>query len=120
MENTGTPQSYALALLKLMGNQEGAEDNPPLGWALHLETQSSVFNLAAHRLMQTLIEHSPSPEAVAQQFMTGLAQCENSAVVDLGDALSIFCDTFYVEYYVQVDSLNCDRSVSPANWAAAI
>jgi hypothetical protein len=72
-----------------MGNQKGADiENPPLGWALHLETQSSVFNLAAHRLLQTLIEHSPSPEAVVEQFMTELAQCENSAVVDLGDDLS--------------------------------
>jgi hypothetical protein len=120
MENT--PHSYALALLELMGNQEGADqDNPPLGWALHLETQSSVFNLAAHRLLRPLIEHSPSPEAVAQQFMAGLAQCENSAVIDLGDALSTtLCDPFYVEYYVQVNSLNSDRSVSPANWAAAV
>lgn len=96
-------QSYALALLKLMGNQEGAGgDNPPLGWALHLETRSSVYKLAAHKLLQTLIEHSPSPEAVTQQFMTELAQCENSVVIDL------------------VDSLNSDRSVSPANWAAAV
>ncbi|KAF8497136.1 hypothetical protein F5888DRAFT_1889776 [Russula emetica] len=121
MENTPLAQSYALSLLTLMGNQEGTnEDNPPLGWALHLETQSSVFNLAAHRLLRTLIEHSPSPEAVAQQFMTELARCENSAVIDLGDALSTLCDTFYVEYYVQVDSLNSDRSISPANWAAAV
>lgn len=120
MENT--TQSYALALLKLMGNQEGAnEDNPPLGsWALHLETQSSVFNLATQRLLQTLIEHSPSPEAVAQQFMTELAQCENSAVIDLGDALSTFCETFYVIKISQVHNLSGDRSVSPDDWAAAV
>jgi len=72
-----------------MGDQEGAnEDNPPLGMALHWKTQSSVFDLAAHRLLRTLIAYSPSPEALAQQFMTKLAECENSAVIDLGDALS--------------------------------
>jgi len=41
-------------------------------------------------------------QAVAQQFMMELARCENSAVIDL------------------VDSLNSDRSISPANWAAAV
>jgi len=72
----------------LIGDQEGAnEDNPPLGEALHWKTQSSVFNLAAHRLLQTLIEYFPSPEAVAQRFMTELAECENNAVIDFGDAL---------------------------------
>ena len=48
MENSqqNTLRSYALALLTLMGDQEGAnEDNPPLGMALHWKTQSSVFNL---------------------------------------------------------------------------
>jgi len=117
-----TLRSYAIALLTLMGNQEGAnEDNPPLGMALHCETQLSMFNLAAHRLLRTLIEHSPSPEAVAQQFVTELAECEKSAVIDLGDALSTLCDAFYVEYYyMQVTSLNSDRSVSLANWVAAV
>ena len=119
MENT--TQSYALALLKLMGNQEGAnEDNPPLGWALHLETQSSVYSQTAHKLLQALIEHSPSPETVAQQVLTELGKCDNASVAGFGDALSTFCDTFYVEYYVQVDSLDTDRSASPANWAAAV
>ena len=120
MENT--PQSYALALLTLMGDQEAIE-NPPLGWACRWETQSSNYSLAAHRLLRALIEHPPSPEAnqvVAHQFMDELLQCENSAVIDLGEATSILSDTFYVEYYVQVHSLNSDRFVSPANWAAAV
>ena len=118
MENT--PQSYyALALLKLMGNQEcDNENNPPLGWALHLETPSSVYNLAAHKLLRTLIEHSPSPETVAQQFLTELERSENPAVADLGDAVSTLCDPFYVKYYAQVGSLNGDHSVSPDDWAA--
>ena len=93
-----TTQSYALALLTLMGNQEcdKDDDNPPLGWALHL---SSVFNLAAHRLLRALIEQSPSPETVAQQFLMELEKCENPAVVDLGEMLFLLlcCDPFYVK-----------------------
>ena len=46
-----------------MGIQEGAnEDNPPLVMALHLETLSSIFNLAAHGLLRNLIEHPPIAE----------------------------------------------------------
>src|ERR1700679_1000426 len=92
MENT--TQSYALALLKLMGNQEGAnEDNPPLGWALHLETQSSIYSQTAHKFLQALIEHSPSPETVARQVLTRLGECKNLAVADLGDAVSTYVIT---------------------------
>jgi hypothetical protein len=94
MENT--PRSYyALALLKFMGNKECEnEDNLPLGWALHLETPSSVFNLAAHKLLRTLIEYSPSPETIAQEFLTELGRCGNPAVGELGDAFSTLCDPF--------------------------
>ncbi len=77
------PKSYALALLTLM-EEVANEDNQPLGMALHLEARS--LKLAAHRLLQTLIEYSPSPEVMVQQFMTALAQCGNPAVVALGDA----------------------------------
>jgi len=124
MENT--TQSYALALLTLMGNQEGAnEDNPPLGMALHLETQSSVVNLAAHRLLRALIEYSPSPETIAQQFLTELEKCENPAVADLSDsdAVSTLYDPFYVKYYAQVRNLlSGDRSITgvPDDWAAEV
>ena len=125
MENSqNTPRSYALALLTLMGDQEGANgENPPLGIALRWETQSSVYNLHAHRLLKALIDHPPNPEGnqvVVQEFMTELTKCENSVVIDLGDALSTSSDTFYVDYYVQVNSLNTDSSVDPANWAAAV
>lgn len=84
-----TLKSYALALLTLWDSQEGASgDRPPLGWALNRETKRSRYNLAAHRLLLALLEHSPSPEAgVAHHFMTALAQCENSVVIDLGNVL---------------------------------
>ena len=87
-----TPRCYALALLTLMGDQEGVDnENPPLGMAVCWETQSSIYNLPAHRLLQALIEHPPTPEAnqaIAQQFFTELAKCENSIVIELGDAAS--------------------------------
>ena len=97
MEST-PKSSYALALLTLM--EEGTnDDNQPLGTALHLREAplpdfTSTTKLAPHRLLRALIEHSPSPEVVAQQFMTVLAQCENLAVVALGDAL--FCFILYL------------------------
>ncbi len=116
-----TLRSYALALLMMLGNQQGANGNsPPLGWALNRETQRSRFNLAAHRLLSALLEHSPSPETVAQQFMTALAQCENPAVINLGNGFSTLSDTFHIEYYSQVNSLDNDRSVSPGDWATAV
>ena len=121
MESHGdqnTLQSYALALLTLWRNQEGADGpNPPLGWAFRLETQTSIYNLAAHRLLPALIEHSPSPEVVARQFMTELGRCDYDDVITHGDALSTLNDKFYVEYYVQVNLLNSDRSSSPTDWA---
>jgi hypothetical protein len=80
------PKSYALALLTLVEEVANEDDQPLLGMALDLNQEARSHKLAAHRLLQTLIEHSPYPEVVAQQFMTALAQCGNSAVVALGDA----------------------------------
>lgn len=100
MENCQhTLQSYSLALLTLMGNQDADKENPPLGWAFCWERQSSIYNLANHSLLRALIENPPSPEAdqeVARQFMTALKKCKNSNVINLGDALSTLCDPFYV------------------------
>jgi len=93
-------QSYPLALLTLVGNQyvqNGAnEDHAPFGMAMRLDTRRRKYRQTAHRLLRTLIEHAPSPEAVAREFLNELANCENPAVESLGDAVSILCDTFYV------------------------
>jgi len=100
-----TLRSYFLALLTLMGNQNTDKENPPLGWALHWETQSTIYSLPAHRLLRALIQHSPSPkagQAVAQQFMTVLKMCKNSNIINL------------------VETLNTNFSVSPIDWAAAV
>jgi len=122
MENT--PRYYALALLTVIRNQEGADgNNLPLGLATRVQTKSSIYDLAAHRLLQALIEHPPSLQAnqvVAQEFLTELTKCGNSTVAASGDGSSTFCDTFYVEYYVQVNSLKDDLSASPDDWAGAV
>jgi hypothetical protein len=75
-----TLQSYAIALLKSMGAQS-------LGTATlaHLGTGTPTFNVSANNLLQSLIEHSPSPEAMAQEFMAELGKCEIIAVKNLGD-----------------------------------
>ena len=118
-----TLQSYVLALLTLMGNLPGADtENPPLGTAIRLFAPGSqtTYYQPAHTLLQALIEHSPSPETVAQQFLTELIKCENSVVQELGDVVSTLCDLFYVKYYAQVGYLDGDRSRSPDGWAADV
>ena len=111
-------QSYSLALLTLVTNQEDVDDNPPLGIAIRRDgTDISSFNMPAHNLLRLMIEHSPSPEVVARQFMTELGRCDYDDVITHGDALSTLNDKFYVEYYVQVNLLNSDRSSSPTDWA---
>jgi hypothetical protein len=95
MENNRNLRSYAIALLTLMRNQASPPDQPhaqPLGMALRVDTQTSIYNVPAHALLQALIEHSPSQETVGQQFMAELAKCENRAVVDSGDTLSTLYD----------------------------
>lgn len=86
-----TYRSYALALLELVGRQEGADDdNPPFGFAMRQVKRATIYHQTAHRLLHALIEYSPAPEAVAKQFLTELARCENTEVVTLGDAFSTF------------------------------
>jgi hypothetical protein len=93
-QNTILGQPYALTLLWLMENHwqdHGAkEKDVPFGWVVRHETKQSKYHQAAHRLLIALIEHSPSPDAVAKQFLSELANCNNCAVKDLGDACSCF------------------------------
>ena len=124
MDNNYTVQSYTLALLTLMSRPDRTSgqsdvDDQPLGMALRAETQSSRYHAPAHVLLQAVIQHSPSQEAVAQQFMIELANCRNNAVVTLGDALYTWYH-IYIKYYLQVNSLEHDCSISPDDWAAAV
>jgi hypothetical protein len=74
-----------------MGNQTGAEnENPPLGWALRRFQRHTAYSLTAHKLLQAVIEHSPSPETVSKQVLTELLNCKNATVVGLGDARFYF------------------------------
>ncbi|KAF8497137.1 hypothetical protein F5888DRAFT_1906980 [Russula emetica] len=98
-----TLRSYSLALLTLMGNEPGAEDDPPFGWAMRLVKTTTVYSQAAHKIFQALIEYSPSPDTVARDFLTELAKCENAVVADLVNEL-----------------LAGDRSASPDDWAAYV
>jgi len=72
-----TLQSYALALLTSMS----------LGTAtlVHLGIGTTAFDVPANNLLHALIEHSPSPETMAQEFMAELGKCEIIAVKNLGD-----------------------------------
>ena len=116
-------QSYALALLTLVRNQEDVNDNPPLGIAIRRDSDGadSSFNMPAHDVLRLLIVHSPSPETIARLFMVQLARCEIPAVKNLGNAISTLRDTTHVQYYMQVNILiSSDRSVNPGDWAMAV
>jgi hypothetical protein len=114
-------QSYALALLTLVRNQEDVNDNPPFGIAIRRDTDTSSINMPAHNLLRLLIEHSPSPETISRLFIAELARCDIPAVKNLGNALSTLRDTFHVKYYMQVNTLDSsDRSVDPGDWAMVV
>jgi hypothetical protein len=87
-------QSYALALLTLVRNQDDVNDNP-LGIVIRRDASNSSPNMPAHNLLRLLIEHSPYPETIARLFMVQLARCENPAVKNLGNA-----PLLYVIYFI--------------------
>jgi hypothetical protein len=68
-----------------MGMQEGVVENPPLGNARRAGATSSTFDVPAHKLLHALIQHSPSPMTMAQEFLVELGKIP--AVKDTGDAL---------------------------------
>jgi hypothetical protein len=68
-------KSYALALINLMEQQEGVVSHPPLETARRLGSQTSTFDVPAHKLLQALIRYSPSPETIARQFFVELSNC---------------------------------------------
>jgi hypothetical protein len=76
--------SYPLALLKLMDEDYGSTKQPPLGIAKRYGVQSSAYNVPAHKIMQALITHAPSPKTIAKEFLFELGKCGNVLVVALG------------------------------------
>jgi len=77
-------ESYVLELLKLIGRQDDAMENPPMGFARRAGAETSTFDVPAHKLLQALIEHSPSPKTMAREFLVELVRCEDLAVKELG------------------------------------
>ena len=78
-------ESYPLALLRLLGSGSEAQDQI-LGVATRAGSKNSEFNVAAHRLLQAVIEHSPAPSVVANEFLTELKRCGITTVAELGNA----------------------------------
>ncbi|KAF8523340.1 hypothetical protein BU17DRAFT_86082 [Hysterangium stoloniferum] len=87
----GHHSSHVLALLSLMGKQEDVMDNPPLGIARRIGATTSTFDVPAHKLLQAVIEHSPSPETIAREFLVELGKCEIVIVKEFVDALDSDC-----------------------------
>jgi hypothetical protein len=77
--------SYVLALLNLMERQEDVIDSPPLGTARPVGSETSTFDVPAHKLLWAIIEHSPSPERITHEFLCEFAKCGVPAVRDLGE-----------------------------------
>ncbi|KAF8313010.1 uncharacterized protein EI90DRAFT_3136974 [Cantharellus anzutake] len=94
-------ESYALVLLKVMGKRNNVE-HPLLGFASRNGTQSSTFNVPAHKLLEAVIEYSPSSETITGEFSVELRKCGILAVKGF------------------VDALDNDRSVNLDDWAAIV
>lgn len=76
--------SYPLALLDLMEDDYVSTGKPPLGIATRFGVESSMLNVPAHRTLQALLTHSPSPKTIAKEFLRELGQCGNSLIKTLG------------------------------------
>ena len=76
--------SYPLALLNLMEEGFVSAGKPPLGIATRFGVESSMFKVPAHRLLQALLIHSPSPQTIAKEFLRELGKCGNPLVKTLG------------------------------------
>ncbi len=76
--------SYPLALLKLMDEGYGSTGQPPLGIAERYGVESSAFNVPAHKILQALITHAPSPKTIAKELLFELGKCGNALVETLG------------------------------------
>ena len=59
-------------------------ENLPLGMATRVGVEQSAYNVPAHRLLAALINHAPSPDTIAREFLVELGKCGMSAVESLG------------------------------------
>ncbi|KAF8837546.1 hypothetical protein BDN67DRAFT_972811 [Paxillus ammoniavirescens] len=66
---------YPLALLQLMRREEASAENLPLGMATRLGVEKSAYNVPAHRFLEALIHHAPSPDTIAGEFLVELGKC---------------------------------------------
>ena len=76
--------NYPLALLKLMDEVNEYTKELPLGMAERFGADSSKFNVPAHKILQALITHAPSPQKIASEFLFELGKCGNALVETLG------------------------------------
>jgi hypothetical protein len=74
---------YPLALLELMIREEPSADLP-LGIATRLGVEKSAYNVPAHRFLEALIHHAPSPDTIAGEFLVELGKCGIPVVKSLG------------------------------------
>ncbi|KAF8343254.1 hypothetical protein F5887DRAFT_974072 [Amanita rubescens] len=77
--------SYPLALLKLMDEGDGSTEQLPLGIAKRHGVESSAYDVPAHKILQALITHAPSPTTIAKEFLFELGKYGNALVETLAE-----------------------------------
>ncbi|KAF8731166.1 hypothetical protein AX14_005065 [Amanita brunnescens Koide BX004] len=91
--------SYPLALLKLMGEGE----HPPLGMARRSGVlESPALSVPAHKLLEALITHAPSPETIAKEFLAELGKCGIALVETLANEVYNEVFTLAVDEWADV------------------
>lgn len=111
---------YPLALLQLMINQEKTVNERPLGTAKRIGTDSSEFEIPAHRFLHALIRYSLSQETIAKEFLVELKRCEDQVVEKSGTS-PVWLSYLAIMGNFQVQALldntpNC----SAETWANAV
>ena len=100
---------YPIALLQLM-REHVSTDNLPLGTATWAGVESSVFHVPAHRLLEALLNHAPSPDPIAREFLVELGKCGISVVKTLGS----FCSSTWADLGDHPSKLNkCTTALPP-------
>ena len=111
---------YPLALLELIREQAPA-DSLPLGMATRVGLEKSAFNVPAHRFLEALINHAPSPDTIAGEFLVELGKCGLSVVETLGSMFRSPTRADLADPCFKAEEVyNCTCTDDPCDWAVTV
>ena len=111
---------YPLALLELIREQAPA-DSLPLGMATRVGLEKSAFNVPAHRFLEALINHAPSPDTIAGEFLVELGKCGLSVVETLGSMFRSPTRADLADPCFKAEEVyNCTCTDAPCDWAVTV